>query len=359
MSNFEVKVEQLTILPHDNADALEIAQVGGYQSVVRKGAFSTGDLAVYIPEGAVVPDDIIVALGLEGKLAGSKKNRVKAVRLRGVLSQGLLWRPYDPDVEARWYEDAWGDERDLAEEFGITKWVPPIPVGLSGDVTPCGIIQSYTEIDNIKRVMDMFGDDEPVYATEKVHGTCGIFLWDEDEGFHVSSKGIAKRGLSLKPDQSDGYRNAYWRVANEHSLPTRLANFAERYVLRRVILFGEVFGKGVQDLHYGQDALALRVFDIKVWPRWGDGEFLSFDATQYHVNQMGLEAVPVLYQGAYDYETLSELASGATLVGDGAHIREGLVVQPMIPRRHDKYGRVIAKFVSDDYLTRKGGTEYE
>jgi len=93
MSSFQVTVEKLVILPHPNADALELAQVSGYRAVVAKGRYVTGDLACYIPEQAVLPPDLIAELGLEGKLAGPAKNRVKAVRLRGELSQGIVFTP--------------------------------------------------------------------------------------------------------------------------------------------------------------------------------------------------------------------------------------------------------------------------
>ena len=74
---------------HPNADALEIAQIEDYMSLVQKGVYHTGDLVVYLPEASVVPQDVIEELGLEGRLAGKTKNRVKAIKLRGVLSQGL------------------------------------------------------------------------------------------------------------------------------------------------------------------------------------------------------------------------------------------------------------------------------
>ena len=91
MSSFAVQVLQLTILPHENADVLELAKIGDYLSVVKKGEFKTGQLGVYIPEAALVPDDILESMGLVGKLAGSSHNRVKAARLRGILSQGLVY----------------------------------------------------------------------------------------------------------------------------------------------------------------------------------------------------------------------------------------------------------------------------
>lgn len=90
MATFEVTKEVITVLPHPNADALELARVGLYNAVVAKGAYQTGDTVLYIPEYAVLPGHIISALGLEGKLAGSNHDRVKPVRLRGELSQGIV-----------------------------------------------------------------------------------------------------------------------------------------------------------------------------------------------------------------------------------------------------------------------------
>ena len=91
MAAFESRIHALRIEPHPNADRLELAAVGGFRCVVGKDSFTDGDLAAYIPEGAVCPDWLIAELGLEGKLAGAGKNRVKAVRLRGALSQVLVY----------------------------------------------------------------------------------------------------------------------------------------------------------------------------------------------------------------------------------------------------------------------------
>lgn len=90
MSTLRVTAEVLTIHEHPNADALELAQVGLYRAVVAKGAYRTGESALYIPEQSVLPAELIEELGLTGRLAGGKSDRVKAVRLRGELSQGIV-----------------------------------------------------------------------------------------------------------------------------------------------------------------------------------------------------------------------------------------------------------------------------
>ena len=69
---------------------LELAQIGEYRAVVPRGQYSTGDWAIYIPEQAIVPDELLAELGLTRRLAGQRKNRVKATRFRGELSQGLV-----------------------------------------------------------------------------------------------------------------------------------------------------------------------------------------------------------------------------------------------------------------------------
>src|SRR5690606_6819973 len=132
MSTLRVTAEVLTIHEHPNADALELAQVGLYRAVVAKGVYRTGDVAVYIPEQAVLPAELIEELGLTGRLAGGNRDRVKAVRLRGELSQGIVCRPRAlADVDL---EQAAKDGTDFAERLGITKWVPPVPPTMSGEV---------------------------------------------------------------------------------------------------------------------------------------------------------------------------------------------------------------------------------
>jgi hypothetical protein len=109
MATFETKVVRLVIEPHKDADTLEIALIGGYRAVVPKGQFKTGDLAAYIQEASIVPDEIIEEMGLTGRLAGSKHNRVKALRLRGIFSQGLVY-----PARSHWNE---GD--NVMDEMGI------------------------------------------------------------------------------------------------------------------------------------------------------------------------------------------------------------------------------------------------
>ncbi|MEV6247384.1 RNA ligase (ATP) [Streptomyces sp. NPDC051742] len=356
MSTLRVTAEVLTVHPHPNADALELAQVGLYRAVVAKGAYRTGDAAVYIPEQAVLPAALVDELGLTGRLSGKGSDRVKAVRLRGELSQGIVCRPgalADTDL-AR----AAADGTDFAETLGITKWAPPVPTTMDGDVEAAPDLLPWVDIENLQRYPGIFEPGEPVVLTEKLHGTaCLLTLHAEDGRAQVSSKGYGAKGLALKEDP----RNLYWRAVHGHGLPAVAERLAKRLGARRVGLFGEVYGAGVQDLAYGADGrgetVGYALFDVSADI---DGQIHWLDPAE--VLEPGeAPLVPRLYAGPYDLDTVLAHASGReTVSGREAHLREGVVIRPATERYSPVVGgRAIAKAVSPAYLTRKGGTEYE
>ncbi|WP_336085529.1 RNA ligase (ATP) [Nocardia sp. SSK8] len=363
MSTLQVTAERLVVLPHPNADRLELAQVGLYRAVVAKGQFATGDHAVYIPEQSVLPEALIAELGLTGKLAGAQRDRVKAVRLRGEVSQGIVCTPTalaGVDLAA-----AATQRTDFAERLGVVKWAPPVPVSMSGQVEPAPELLRWVDVENIKRFPGIFAAGEPVVATEKIHGTACLLTHVRDgDRILVSSKGVGGRSLSLTP--ADG--NLYWRAVRAHGLDEVARGIATALGADRVGLFGEVYGAGVQDLHYGASAahdgsLGFGLFDIAVDRdgepvRWLDHHEIGALLTDL---DLAVPRVPVLYEGPYDAELLLTLAEGTeTVSGDGANIREGLVVRPATERHSPELGgRAIGKIVSHAYLLRDGGTEFE
>lgn len=364
MSTFAVTAERLEVFAHPNADALELAQVGLYRAVVAKGAFKTGDYAIYIPEQAVLPENLIEEFGLTGRLAGSQANRLKAVRLRGELSQGLVVRPSAlADVDLKAAAEA---RTDFSEILGITKWVPEVPAHMGGDVESAADLLGWVDIENIRRFPNIFNDGEPVSATEKIHGTATLFtlVTDEDgnERSYVSSKGLGARGLALKQDDS----NLYWRAVRAHNIDgfaRDVRDTALRGLASKVAIYGETFGAGVQDLSYGARAGAVpgfQVFDIRIEVQ-GESMWLTTDEVRGYAGDFGIGVVRELYRGPYSHDAIVAAANGKeTVSGKELHIREGVVVRPLVERHSDVTGgRAIGKWVSDAYLLRKGGTEFE
>lgn len=356
MSTFAVRVERLRISPHPNADRIELAQVGDYQSIVPRGQYRDGDLAAYIPEGAVVPEAVLAELGLVGKLAGSARNRVKAIRLRGVLSQGICY-------PAR---EAWREGEEVTELLGITKYEPVVPSSMSGEVYGAGLDRCVRyDIENVKRYPGVFEAGEPVVLTEKIHGTwCQIGLFPEEMAdpehgaLVVSSKGLASKGLAFLLDAPSNAGNIYVRLARQLDLAGRVGELTEP-----LFVLGELFGSGVQDLSYGasvkqENHMGFRVFDVYRGSP-GQGHYLDDAALDAFCEMYGLERVPVLYRGPYDREVVLEHTRGAeTVSGEQLHVREGVIIRPQVERHHEQIGRVQLKSVSEDYLLREGGTEF-
>lgn len=363
MASFEVRVVPITVEDHPNADALELARVGGYLSVIPKGRYKTGDLVAYIPEQAVVPEDIQDELGLKGRLAGPEMNRVKAISLRGILSQGLVY-PARPE---------WAEGQDVSGDLGIVKYVPEVPEFMLGDVWPAGFERCIKyDIENIKRFPDVIGEGEEVVFTEKLHGTwcmVGVLpekLADAEHGdVVVTSKGMSDKGLAFIVDSEGNEDNIYIRAAKAHDVVAKIRDAcAARLLNQPVFVIGEVYGAGVQKgFDYGASAakdetLGFRVFDVYVGLP-GHGFYFSDRILDSFCERAGLERVPVLYRGPFSQKVLDEYTDGKTTLG-GKHIREGVVVCPVEERRDDQLGRVKLKSVSPKYLTRKGSvTEYQ
>lgn len=359
MSTFQCTIEQLEISPHPNADKLELARVGGYYAVVKKDEYASGDYALYIPEAAIIPQDLLVELGLEGRLSGSAKNRVKAVRLRGQLSQGIVCVPSKLLAELGTGVLANHAGEDHAETLGITKWEPPVPANMAGQLQTGVNLVRWSDIENIKKYPEMFVRDETVVVTEKIHGTCFLATYNVADGeLLISSKVVGAKNLSIV--ESEG--NLYWQAARRYGIGPTMELMAKDFDATTIAIFGEVFGQGVQDLPYCRAGHHFAAFDLYVAYDNVPGTFINAFESLQILTDYQLPTVPLLWEGPYDYDKIEELATGEECVtGEELHMREGVVVRPFketISSLTNK--RKIAKFISPDYLTRKGDvTEHE
>lgn len=147
----------------------------------------------------------------------------------------------------------------------------------------------------------------------------------------------------------------YWQPMALPGIQDLLTHLGEAH--RQVILYGEVFGSKVQSLAYGQvGALGFWAFDLLADGKLADGKYLDaadFDAL---CGRFGVPAVPVLYRVPYALETVKALSEGATTLG-ADHIREEVVVWPVLERTDPKVGRVCLKYIGDPYLFAKNVTD--
>lgn len=392
MSEFSCPIVRVTIIPHPNADAIEIAQVGDFQSIVKKGQFKDGDLGVYIPEQAIVPQWLLEEMNMwdatrgKGGLAGSFGNRVKAIKLRGVLSQGLMLAgvPYSPQailVTAEQYEGNQGaallmEGEDASEALGIKKWEPKVPSHMAGKIAGVDLAATLGyDFDNIKKKPDLFAEGEEVVITEKIHGTLmqiGVVpsSMANDRYYKgrvtLSSKGMGRQGFVL--DHTDD-TNLYVQAAMKHDLFEKALKFfgdAADEMDKPYFMVGEVYGltlsgAGVQDLTYDREQLGYRMFDVVCGTR-GNEEWFAWEEFCGTAEAMDVPIVPVLFIGPFSKAVVLEHTDGNTVVQPAmtrnyiSQIREGVVVKATDGSYHQSYGRKIAKSVSEAYLLRKGET---
>jgi len=389
MADFKVEVIRIDdVVKHPDADTLWIVCIRGFRCIFAARAnegfnagrnevvlpYNKGDLVAYIPEGSVLPEELLKSMDFwkngSGTLAGTKGNRVKAVRLRGVVSQGILYRI---DQDSQRIRGPHGNTRfvnegdDVAEFLGVTKYEPPVPIHMAGEV--CNIGQEYTlkyDIENIQKFPDIFDEGELVSITEKLHGTFCCLAYDPtlnhpdlyNGKFYTFSKGLGSQGLVFKNNQNN-INNIYQNTLldNIKNFEKFVGEFGGRYVF---FICGEIFGKGIQDLTYGTEAPEFRVFDVGMKNLNTLEEFFIETGTADWADLVKphWKTVPELYRGMFSKQKLEELRDGMTILG-GVNIREGVVIKPIRERYDMVLGRVILKAVSPDYLLRKGNvTEY-
>lgn len=374
MSTFAVQIKRIKeIETHPNADAIEIAVIDGYRSVIRKNQFKKGDLVAYIPEQSVLPQWLLERLSLwdtekqKGTLGGTKGNRLRAVRLRGELSQGICY-PVEHSIVHGKSRDDFSEVKegdDVTELLGIEKYEPPVPVYMAGEIMNSGFDFSIAfDVENWKSHTDVLKEGEEVVFTEKLHGTCTIIAvlpghhahpeaFGENKNILVSSKGLFAKGLSLKNNEIN-QRNIYVRATREIIKRMEIISFQSGMPL---FIFGETFGPGVQDLTY-ENEVGFRIFAVAKGRRGGGKQsYLDWEGVEAMAKFLAIETVPVLYKGPFSVEKMHEHTSGKTQLSAN-HIREGIVMVPATERNQQPLGRVCLKSVSPEYLTRKGGTEY-
>lgn len=391
-SDSRVTIVQITNkIPHPNADTLSIVNVlGDYPVVVRTSDYQIGDLAVYVPVDMICP-----ALPAFAFLGAREKDRhVKAKRLRGIFSMGLLVPAknlpvvmLEQDLPKFMSEDDFktlvliptGSEieapiltaraegkvserghflgMDLTEALNFAKYEPPIltrrHAGGAGGSYADGVpehgisdrvLPKYTDIENVRRWPEALVEGEEVIMNEKVHGANARFTFSNGRLY------VGSRTTFRKPDGP----GLWCDVARKYDLATILSYVPD------LALYGEVYGY-VQDLRYGlgtdQDLVIFDAMDTRT------GSYYAWDQVVAFVEHLNsflpenapkLKTVPVLYRGPWQGRNAHKhLAEGLSVIGAGACIREGAVIRPATERFTDRLGRTILKMVGENYLTRK------
>lgn len=263
------------VLPIEGADAIECAVVGGWKVVVKKGEYKPGDLAIYCEIDSWIPHELapFLSKGQEPReFNGVKGERLRTVKLRGQVSQGLLL----PTVGQTALK---GEGDDLTEFLGIQKWEAPIPAQLAGEVR--GLFPSFIPKTDQERVQNLVNEVKEwtskgytFEVTEKLDGSSmTVYSFKDDEG-------VCSRNLNLK--QTEG--NSLWKVAVRDRLLDKIGGV-------RIALQGELVGEGIQGNPYklkGQEFFVFDIYDIE------KGEYFSPEERRRFCKYNDINHVPVL-----------------------------------------------------------------
>jgi RNA ligase (TIGR02306 family) len=268
-------------------------------------------LGVYFEVDSFLPVDQRYEFLRSSSFRDNKDNgvgfRIRTVKMRGELSQGLLLPlPLFPELAGL----AEGD--DATEKLGVRKWYIPEVAGAGGTIIgerPNGIPASdEIRIQSAEELLDELRG-KPYYITTKMDGTSGIV-------YYIDGKiGCCSRNKEIKDEDSA----LYWTPVYQYGLKEKLAKYG-----KNIVLTGEICGPGIQRNKLRLPGYAWYVFDVKDWDA---GVYVPYDQALEICAALGVPVVPLEERGegfSYTLEALFEKAKGKYPSGLD---KEGIVVR--------------------------------
>jgi len=326
------RIEKIRSLdPIPGADNIEVATIQSWKVVTQKGLHKIDDEVVYCEIDSflpVKPEFEFLRKGNFRKLAdGSEGFRLKTIKLRGQISQGLILpKSILGDLAGSF---SVGDE--VTDTLGIVKFEPPIPACLEGEAK--GLFPGFipkTDEERVQNLTDRYHEFllEEFYVTEKLDGTSATYyLRDGDFG-------VCSRGLDLLYKET----NSFWKVAKNLNIEEKL-----RAVNRNIAIQGELIGEGIQGNLYklfGPTLRVFNVFDIDTY------QYLPFDEFVKFAEEWNLTTVPILDANFKLPDSVDDLLkfAEAPSVLNPAQSREGIVL------RSKGENRISFKAISNKFL---------
>jgi RNA ligase (TIGR02306 family) len=305
------------IQPIEGADMIELAIVDGWKVVVAKNVnHKVGDLVVYCEIDSFLPIkeefEFLRKSSYKKMVDGTEGFRLKTIKLRGQVSQGLILPIHVLPLLEMVHEG-----QDVTEMLGIVKYEPPIPAELSGKVK--GLFPSFLRKTDEERIQNLSGEIEnwknkTFYITEKLDGSSATFYYKDGEF------GVCSRNLELLETED----NTFWKVARQLDLENKMKDFDVNISLQ-----GELIGEGIQGNPYkikGQTVKFFNLFDIDLQ------EYHSLSMFETVVkNRFKLETVPVLerhFQLPKTVEDILKYADGKSEL-NRTFDREGVVIRSL------------------------------
>lgn len=380
MSTFKVPYTKISeVMIHPNADRLEVARIYDWNVVVQKGRYKAGDQVLYVPVDSILPWDLENYLFPADSKIKLRKSRVKSIKIRGVMSQGMIvavegYVAEKLGMDACRRMGTYHEDEDYAAQLEIVKYEPPeaeIPYQMRAKpkIRVNTNFKKYTDIENYKNYNRVFNDGEEVYVSEKLHGTSFRAGWFPNEANTLWKKFLRFIGYLPEWEFCWGSRNVQIQNKMFHKgyYPTDVySQMVEKYDLKNKLpkgfaVYGEIVGHGIQknyNYNCGPGEYKLYIYDVM-----HEGKFMDYypygddNTMESMINKWGLTAVPKLYVGPFSKEVLEKYGSGDSTIPNQM-IREGIVVKPTV-ETSCAIGRKVLKYINEEYyLKNDEGTEF-
>ena len=327
----------IDIKPIEGADAIEAVKVNGWWVVAKKGEHDVNDLVVFCEIDSWIPSTVAPFLTKPGKFPneylGVQGERLKTIRLRGQLSQGLVL-PLSvlgrPEEIFSICEATIGC--DVSEQLGIVKWEAPEDAGTVRNAK--GSFPHFLRKTDQERVQNLAREiaeraGESFEVTVKIDGsslTC----------FHYNGEvGVCSRNIELKEDEG----NAFWSIARKEQLLEKLIVNGKNLAIQ-----GELIAPNIQSNHENvtkPEFHCFSIFDID------QQEYVLPEQRRTICAALNIPHVPVLDSAFVLEYTVEELLDMAEGPGMNVPKREGLVFK-------SNTTQFSMKAVSNSYLLKKG-----
>lgn len=328
------------IRPIDGADKIEVAQILGWECVIKKGEFKIGESVIYIEVDSVLPEK------KEFEFLRERKFRIKTIKLRGQISQGLVL-PIPND----WNFSVGTDVTDLmgikkyltvseSEEFETTTkkkkgrifkyfmkyaWFRRMASNKNDKGWPNWVGKTDEErIQSIPGVLTKFAERQ-IYITEKIDYQSATFTGKLVSKFPMLGKlspKVVKFVVCSRNMVNNDKNSLYWKIARKYNIAKIIKE--NPYL----IIQGEQGNTKIQGNKYGIKTEEFWVFNIinsKNNYHYNYTEMCDF------CNKNGLKMVPLLYSDikisdiGTTVQDFIELSKGKSTLCDIQ--REGIVVR--------------------------------
>lgn len=274
------------IVPIAGADKIVVAEVAGWKCVVGKDEFKIGDLAVYYCEDSMpnLEDDNLQFL----KTKGIK--RIKIMKIRGVVSQGLLG-------PLKWLEGKVSDLNslkigdDLTEILKVKKYVKteeieqyggrkktlnPFSENFPQEIPKTDADRLQNNLDYIKKIIN-----REIVITRKEDGCSCTFM------FKNGKFGICSRNFLLL-EGNENSKN-YFHIENKYSIKEKMTNLNKNIAIQGEIIGPKINGNKMELKQI--DFEVFNIFDID------KREYMNYEEVIEICKRMELKHVPLLYLG--------------------------------------------------------------